>query len=49
MRESIDKRRGVAAPPLAVMRGYLRRSTARWSWALFIFERPEMFMRLASL
>src|SRR5918994_1547380 len=28
---------------------YLRRSTARWSCCLFIFERPAMFMRLASL
>src|SRR5215207_8360869 len=28
---------------------YFRRSTARWSCCLFIFERPEMFIRLASL
>ena len=28
--------------------GYLRRSTARWSWALFMYERPSMFMRFAS-
>ena len=28
---------------------YFRRSTARWIAALFIFERPEMFIRFASL
>jgi hypothetical protein len=28
---------------------YLRRSTARWSCAFDIFERPRMFIRLASL
>ena len=34
-------------PPLHS--SYFRRSTARWSWALFIFERPAMFIRFASL
>ena len=36
-------------PPAALSSSYFRRSTARWSWALFIFERPEMFIRFASL
>lgn len=29
--------------------GYLRRSTARWSWALFICERPSIPSLRASL
>ena len=34
-------------PPLVVF--HFRRSTARWSWALFIDERPAMFILRASL
>src|ERR687895_106238 len=41
---------GKIAPRLRAAEGdYFLRSTARWSWALFIFERPSMPMRLASL
>ena len=38
----------IKALPKLRYRVFLR-STARWSWALFIFERPLMFFRRASL
>jgi hypothetical protein len=33
----------------SIATAYFLRSTARWSCCLFIFERPGMFIRLASL
>ena len=50
--ERPDPPRGLGEPggsPSCPHSSYFRRSTARWSWALFIFERPEMFIRFASL
>jgi hypothetical protein len=36
-------------PGRALVMRYFRRSTARWSCALFMCERPSMPIRLASL
>ena len=39
----------VERPGVHLTKFYFFRSTARCSWALFIFDRPSMFIRFASL